>query len=194
MIRSMRTLFVVLVLALGTAGIAQAGVNVFAGMTLPQETFDIVAKEGYHAGAEITIPIIPALLSVGGRATLSMNDFDFSDFPGHEDMSRTWYTGEVLGIAKLSLPITGLYAKIGVGFNRYQISKIKELPGDTEYESETQLALAAGGGMSFFGLDLCGMYHVVQWDETVDDPDSLQDLEEINRDYSYWTVSVGFGF
>jgi len=194
MTRSIRTLFIVSILLLGTAGFAQAGLNVFGGLTLPQEHFSEVAKDGYHVGAEITIPIIPALLSVGGRGTVSMNEFDFSGYPAHVDQSRTWFTTELLGIAKVSLPITGVYAKVGVGANSYQINQEEDPFGEVEYESETKLSLAAGGGMSLFGLDLCGMYHVVKWDETVDDPDSVEDLEELSRDYSYWTVSVGFGF
>lgn len=194
MTRSLRTLFVVFLVVVTTTGISQAGINIFGGLTLPQETFGTVAKNGYHAGAELTVPIIPSLLSVGGRATFSLNNFDFDDFPLHQDLSRTWYTGELLGIAKVSLPITGVYAKLGVGLNRYQISTIEELPGDEEYTSETHLAIAAGAGMSLFGLDLCGLYHVVKWDESVDDPDSVEDLQNLNRDYSYWTFSVGLGF
>ena len=175
-----RALTATLILAVLGATPALAGVSLFAGATLPQEDFKDVADNGLHGGLEMTVPIIPSLLSVGGQGSISYNAWKGND------VAADWYTGEVLGIAKLSVPITGLYVKAGLGFNRYSVSS-----DDFDYESETHLCGAIGAGMDMTVFDLNVMYHVVKWDTDADAPETL---EEVDVSYSYFTASVGFGF
>ncbi len=165
-----------------TATTALAGTSAFVGVTQPQKAWGDVADNGLHAGLELTAPAIPALLSLGAQASISRNATSF----GYPDESATWYTGEVLGIAKLSIPITGVYAKVGLGFNHYQVTG-----DDLDYDSQTHLAGAVGAGWNVMMLDLNVMYHVVKWDTDAPNPGSI---DEVDDNYSYFTASVGFGF
>lgn len=165
-----------------TAMTAQAGTSAFVGATLPQKAWGDVADNGLHAGLELTAPVVPALLSLGAQASISRNATNF----GYADESASWYTGEVLGLAKVTIPITGVYAKVGLGFNRYSVSG-----DDLDYDSETHLAGAVGAGWNVMMLDLNVMYHVVKWNTEDPNPGSV---DEVDVNYSYYTVSVGFGF
>jgi hypothetical protein len=181
-----RTILTTLMIITAVTAAAQAGPSAFVGVTLPQEAWDDVASVGPHIGVELTVPVVPALLQLGGQASISRNAFDFPDTPAYDDVSATFYTGEVLGIAKLTVPITGVYLKAGLGFNHYRVSG-----DDIDYDSETHLAGAIGAGWNVMMLDINMMYHVVKWDVESDNPESIDD---VNVDYSYFTASVGFGF
>ncbi len=174
---------VLIIMAAATT--AQAGISVFAGATLPSgEAFDAITKPGGHLGLELTLPVIPSFISVGGQASLSRNTWE--DPWG----DTAFYTGEALAIGKVYLPMTGLFGKVGLGFNRYSVTSDDEI----EYESSTHLAGAIGAGISFTGLELNAMYHLVKWDDDAENPGSIEDLENMDDNYSYFTVSAAFGF
>ncbi len=181
-----KVILTVLMMTTALAVTAQAGPSVFAGATLPQESWGDVADPGGHLGLELTVPVVPMLLSLGAQTSLSRNAFDFSASPAQSDFSATWYTAEVLGIAKLTVPITGVYVKVGLGFNHYRVSG-----DDIDYDSETHLAGAAGAGWNIMMLDVNVMYHVVKWDMESANPENL---DEVDVNYSYFTASVGLGF
>jgi len=180
-----RTILTTLLIITAMATAAQAGPSAYVGMTLPQEAWGNVADTGPHAGIELTVPVIPMLLQVGGQASISRNSFDTTDVPILDGYDATFYTGEVLGIAKLTVPITGVYLKAGLGFNHFRVN------GDIDYDSETHLTGAIGAGWNVMMLDINMMYHVVKWDEESEIP---TDPDDVNVDYSYFTASVGFGF
>ena len=177
-----RAVLTILMFTAITATAAQAGKAAFVGVTLPQKAWSDVADNGVHAGFEMTAPVMPLLLSLGGQVMISRNATNF----GTADESASWYTGEVLGIARVTIPITGVYAKIGLGFNRYSVS------GEgVDYNSETHLAGAAGIGWKVMLVDLNVMYHVVKWDAAAPNPGSL---DEVDDNYSYFTASAGLSF
>jgi len=178
-------------LLLLTAGAAQAGVSVLGGVTLPQSNWGDIAKPGPHVGLEVTVPMIPSLLSVGGEALLSRNALDMDVVPASvpDDYSARWYTGQAMGIAKLQLPLTGLHAKAGFGVISYRYDADGE--GWDDIPDQTRIVGAVGAGMSVATLEIQALYHVVKWDEDADYPESL---DEVDTDFSFFTVSAAFGF
>lgn len=173
------------------AGTAQAGVNVLGGVTLPQKRWGDLAKPGPHVGLEIAVPVIPSLLSVGGQAMLSRNELDLDVLPvaPPEDHSARWYTGELLGIARLQLPLTGAHVKAGLGVISYRY----DADGDSwaDIEDTTRFVGALGAGMDLGGLELQAMFHVVKYDEDADFPDNQ---DEVDTNFSFYTVSAALGF
>lgn len=171
-----------------------AGVSVFGGVMLPQEQFGNVSENGMLVGAELSVPVIPTLLSAGVQGFISRSDFDYSDFsnPLYDDFQDTWYLGEVIGFGKLSLPLSGLHVKAGLGFTRYGIAA--DNPQDLTYESETHMVGVVGAGMKFLLVDLSAQYHVVNWDDHSVAWSDLGDAETIDKSFSYITLTVGMTF
>lgn len=183
-----RILFATLLLLAGTA---QAGVSVLGGVTLPRQNWDLIADAGPHVGLEITVPLIPSLLSVGGQTLLSRNELATADLPYAvpDDLGGRWYTGELLAIGKLQLPLTGLHARVGLGIIDYRYDAEGALGDD--YEGQTRWVAAVGAGFALAPLEIQAMYHVVKWDEDAEVPETLDDVD---TDYSLLTVSAAFGF
>ncbi|HPF34071.1 hypothetical protein KDK88_06505 [bacterium] len=177
-------------LMLFVAGAAQAGVSVLGGVTLPQANWGDLAKPGPHVGVEITVPMIPSLLSVGGEALLSRNVLDIEALPYSvpEGNTARWYTGEAMGVAKLQLPLTGLHAKAAFGVITYRYEAEGE--GWFDIPDQTRIVGAVGAGLSVSSLEIQAMYHVVKWDEDADYPESL---DEVDTNFSFFTVSAAFG-
>jgi hypothetical protein len=185
-------LMIIAILAISSSS-SIAGFSVFGGIMLPQEQFENVSESGMLVGAELSIPIIPTLLSAGIQGSISRSEFDFSDFPGtYEEYNANWYLGEAIGFAKLSLPLSGLYVKAGAGLTRYGIMIDDEIPFD--YESETHLVGVVGAGMKFILLDISAQYHVVNWDDAPVAWEDIENYENFDKSFSYFTLTAGFGF
>jgi len=187
----MTTGLLVAVVLTVAAPTAQAETTIFGGVMLPQELFGGVCKDGYTGGLEFMFPVIPYILKIGAQASFSYAEWDNSSLPAiiQNDYDGHWGVGEAMAIARAKLPLFPVYAKAGLGVNRYMIFS------DTiEYDSETYLAGIAGVGVRLLGFDLSAMYHMVKWDEDADNPETWEELENFDKSYSYVTATIGIGF
>ncbi|MCP4145694.1 MAG: hypothetical protein GY752_10500 [bacterium] len=189
-----KTLLLVVALV-AIASSSFAGVSVFGGLMLPQEQFGNVSETGMLVGAELSVPIIPTLVSAGVQGFISRSNFDYSDFsnPLYDDYEDTWYLGEVIGFGKLSFPLSGLHVKAGLGFTRYGIAADSESI-NMIYESESHMVGVIGAGMKFLLVDLSAQYHIVNWDDRPVAWSDLGDAESFDKSFSYITLTVGMGF
>jgi hypothetical protein len=186
-------LLVVVLVVIGSSSFA--GVSVFGGLMLPQEQFGNVSETGMLVGAEFSVPVIPTLLSAGVQGFISRSSFDYSEFsnPLYDDFEDTWYLGEVIGFAKLSLPLSGMHVKAGLGLTRYGIAADPESL-NMFYESETHMVGVVGAGMKFLLVDLSAQYHIVNWDDRPVAWSDLGETENFDKSFSYITLTVGMGF
>lgn len=190
--RTTRTLLIAAVI-LTVATAAQAGLSVFGGITQPRNNWDDFAKPGPHVGLELSVPVIPALLSIGADVMVSRNVFEIDEVLQNPDnLTATWYTAEAMGIAKVHLPLTGLYGKAGFGFTKFNFDSDDDAWND--YFSQRRMVGAVGVGFDLTIIDVCAMYHVVKWDEDAPLPETLDELQDVNDDYSFITVSGMLSF